>query len=44
MEALVLVALVGMAYAVFSAPLSRSPITGPMVFTGAGWLIHQAGI
>jgi len=40
---LLLIALVGLAYGLVSGALAKSVITGPMVFSAVGFLLHRAG-
>ena len=41
---LLLIALAGLAYGLVSGALAKSIITGPMVFTAVGFLLHRAGL
>ncbi len=41
---LLLIALTGLAYGLLSGALSKSIITGPMVFSAVGFLLHRAGL
>ena len=42
--ALLLIALTGLAYGLMSGVLAKSVITGPMVFSAVGFLLHRAGL
>jgi NhaP-type Na+/H+ or K+/H+ antiporter len=42
--ALLLIALAALTYGLVSRPLSRSILTGPMVFSAVGFLLHRAGL
>ena len=42
--ALLLIALAALTYGLVSGPLSRSILTGPMVFSAVGFLLHRAGL
>lgn len=41
---LLLIALAGLAYGLVSGALSKSVVTGPMVFSAVGYLLHRAGL